>query len=185
MVSGQIRISEELCTKRKLPHVAPGCKFSLGARSELEKMEKEHNLAYVSKLKDDLESKVIPGFEAEIDMALDFARRKLDGECPEDELHKARLLFEAEMEKKRLKRAELLRQKRGSGAGPKKRKQQQQDGPVQQKSRQAASPPPCGWGNGPHQQWGPEQQQFADQHVRAGWRNPPNYGRGRGRGRRF
>ena len=57
MVSGQTKISEELCIKRRLPHLAPGCKFSLGARSGLEKMEKEHNLAYVSKLKDDLEIK--------------------------------------------------------------------------------------------------------------------------------
>ena len=181
MVSGQIKISE-LCIKCRLPHLAPGCKFSLGARSELEKMEKEHNLAYVSKLKDDLENKVIPGLEAEIDMALDFARRKLDSECPEEELHKARLLFEAEMEKKRLKRAELLRQKRGSGAGPKKRQQQQQDGPVQRKPRQTAPPPPWGWGNGPHQQWGQEQQQFVDPHVKVGWRNPRGRGRERGRG---
>ena len=62
-------------------------------------MKKEHNLA---KLKDNLENKVIPGFEAKIDMTLDSAQRMLDGECPQEELHKARL-FEAEMEKKRLK----------------------------------------------------------------------------------
>ena len=37
-------------------------------------MEKEHNLAYVSKLKDDLENIFIPSFEAEIDMALDLTQ---------------------------------------------------------------------------------------------------------------
>ena len=40
MVSGHTKISEELCIKRRLPHLAPGCKFSLGARSELKKWKR-------------------------------------------------------------------------------------------------------------------------------------------------
>ena len=72
-------------------------------------------------LKDDLQNKVIPSLEAEIELLIGFARTKLEDECPPEELHAARQHFDKEMEKSE-KRSELLKQKRESGKVQKKQK---------------------------------------------------------------
>ena len=186
MVKGQTPIAPELRIERKLPHLAPGCKFSVRARAEVGNMFKAHDLEYVTRLRDDLQDKVIPSCEAEIELVLSFARNKLEAECPAEELHAARQQFEKEMEKKREKRAQLLKQKVGASAASKKGQLEKQQPEQQAKQPRREVPPP--------QWWGPPQQQhnhwkqrrgFEDPHVRAGWREPPVRGRGRGRGRRF
>ena len=101
MVKGQTPIAPELRIERKLTHLAPGCKFSVRARAEVGNMFKAHDLEYVTRLRDDLQDKVIPSCEAEIELVLSFARNKLEAECPAEELHAARQQFEKEMEERR------------------------------------------------------------------------------------
>ena len=186
MVRGQTPIAQELRIERKLPHLAPGCKFSVRARAEVENMFKAHDLEYVTRLRNDLRDKVIPSCEAEIELVLGFARNKLEAECPAEELHAARQQFEKEMEKKREKRAQLLKQKVGASAASKKKKMEKQQSEQQVKQQRREVPPPQWWGPPQHQQnhW-KQRRGFEDPHVRAGWREPAVRGRGRGRGRRF
>ena len=190
MVNGHTPIAQELRIERKLPHLAPGCKFSVRARAEVENMVKAHDLEYVTRLRNDLRDKVIPSVEAEIELVIGLARNKLEADCPEEELHAARQQFEKEMEKKREKRVELLKQKRNPSASQRKRKMEKQQSEQLAKQPRREVPPLAWWGPPPphHKHW-KQRQGYVDPHVKAGWREAPargrGQGRGRGRGRRF
>ena len=178
MMAGEINIPAEFRVVRELPGLAPGCKFSVLARAELEKLFEAHDLAFLNVLRDDLESRVIPGFEVDIDEALSSARRKLDSGCPESELHLARRRFEEELEKKREGRQGLLKRKRESLKENRvrqaaKRPRVEQGPPPPHHSSWWGPPPPYG-----QQHW--RQRQSSDFNGRGRPR-----GRGRGRGRRF
>ena len=184
MVKGQTPIATELRIERKLPHLAQGCKFSVRARAEVEKMNRAHDLEYVTRLRDDLKDKVIPACEAELELVLEFARNRLEAECPEDELHAARRQFEKEMEKKRENRAELFRQKKNPSAAQRKRKSENQPSEQQTKQPRKDGPPPQWWGPPQRNQWR-QREGLENPYEKAGWREAPVRGRGRGRGRWF
>ena len=56
------RVPKELSIRRNLPNLAPHTVFSVVARTELETMYKVHDLAFMRRLRDDLQTKVIPRF---------------------------------------------------------------------------------------------------------------------------
>lgn len=177
------QVPVEYRVERKLPHLAPGCKFSVVARAEIETMFKVHDLVFMRRLRDDLQTKVIPDWKRELNETKDKARQKLKEECPENELDGAKRLFEAELGKKEGKRKELLELKRTEMKKRKEKSKQLQPPAKKQKPSFGQNAPFPPWGRGFHQQsqhnhWRHRQQ---DNYEQAGWRTPSARGRGRGR----
>ena len=165
MAAGNKQLPAEFSVARELPGLAPGCTFSVGAKTELQKLFREHDLAYMQVLKDDLKEKIIPEFEIQIDESLTVARRKLEAEVTEEEIHIARRRFEEGLEHKRDNRKQLLEKKRASAKENKP--------PAKRRRVHQPSAAPS------FNQWGGHQQQ-----RQQSWRGRPR-GRGRGRGHNY
>jgi len=168
MAAGREKLPAQFSVVRELPGLAPHCSFSVGAKAGLEAMFKAHDLAFMKVLADDLENKVIPDFEADIEEALAKARRKIDSDSPAEELHIARRRFEEGLEQKREQRMKLLETKRASEESYKTAKK-----------RKLNSYRPFPYYQ--QHQWGGDNYHW-HQRRQDSWRGRPR-GRGRGRGR--
>ena len=105
-------------------------------------MYKVHDLEFMRRLRDDLQTKVIPSYKVEIEEDVGKLRRKLEAECPPADFEKAQSLLEEGISKVKEERKTLLAEKRSLS---KKRKAPEQDQPAPKKPKQSAAPPPP-WG---------------------------------------
>ena len=164
------KIPAEYCVTRKLPGLAPGCKFSATARIEIEAMAKAQDMAYIKLLRDDMENVVIPECESDVEEAEASARKKLDSKVPAVELHKARRRFEETLESKRESRKGILENRRKPSTKKKNQHQHHQQPKKRARFSQPHHAPPPQWGWGPppqQQQWWPKQR---DQSFRPAWK---------------